>query len=614
MFYKRFVVISLTLVLWAGPLLAQEPATPAPGPETDATSVQEKPAANTAKEQQEKVKAQAVVLLREIADEAGRMQLVENRISIQTLVANLMWDADEKASRDLFTFAMADVRSLYTAPADENDEDSAKYKRRMEAGQLRQSLLMTLAVRDPKVARTFLRATHELASTGGNEAYGPYGNDDQLELTLALQIARNDPDQALEMGRQSLAKGFSPQVVSLAQMIYKKNPESAAKLTGETITKLKGVNLAENQEAASLAIMLFQVGAAPVTSSRDKNHKADTFLDEASLRELAEMITTAAMTAGPEDYRLASIGSLLDQLEKYAPSQAKQLRRKMSPLAEGANPNGENWMEFNRIRDQGTVEDLLAAAEKPENATMKPSYYDAAVTKLLAAGEIDRARNLVNEKVTDTDLKHRLSQQVEQGALEQAATKGNLEESRRLLSGVKTNEERVMVLAALATSVGTKDKKAALRLLEEATNMSVPRARTYKQLFARLALVKAYASLDPDQAFSILEGSVDQANELLAAFLLLGEFLGEGEVVRNDEVTIFQLGPSVNSEVSEYRATVNTLAMADFGRMKGVADRFQRPEIRLLARLLVAQSVLSDPADDDPMKGIIRPSGFGPID
>jgi hypothetical protein len=612
MSHQRSAVVLLSILSFIQPVLGQTPAPPAPqDPPAPAAA---SPSATATKEEQEKAKLLAVELLREVADEGGRMRLVENRIYFQTAAADLLWEQDEKAARNLFQFAMADVRSLYANDADDDVEASHQYRRRSEAGSLRQNLLVTLAGRDAKLARTFLRETHDLATAAGNEAYGPYGNDEQLELTLAMQIAQSDPEQALEIGRQSLAKGFAPQVVTLAQTLYKKSPETAAKLIGETVAKLKTANLTEDTNAAALAITTFQVGLSKETKPKADEKDKVALVDDAAMRDLAEMIAQAAQNAGPENYNLVSVRSLLDQMEKYAPARVKQLRRKLGAEQGFGSPEADSWVELTRLREEGNVDQLIEAAEKPSNAGNRPMFYDAAVSKLIEAGELDRARNLVNAKIPDADTKKRMLATIEQGALTQAAIKGNIEESRRMLSGLKGNEERIMVLTQLALAVAPKDRKAALLLLEEASNMMPVRARTYRQMFARLALIRAYAMVEPDQGFNILESSVDQANELLAAVFLVGEFIAEGEVVRDDEVAIFQMGRSLDGEIGQYRVTVNALALADFKRMKGVADRFQRPEIRLLARLLVVQSVLVDPEKEKENR-VVTPTIYpGPID
>lgn len=587
MFCQRLVIAVLVLCVSVSALVGQTPVAPT---EPAASATQE---TQNADEKKQQLKAQAVALLRAMSEEAGQMRLAENRAFFLTSVADLLWDEDEKTARDLYRYAMADVRTVLARGSGE-DESPSRYGRRMESGNLRQALLMSLAAHDPKTARAFLRETHDLATAGGNETYGPYGNDEQLELNLAVEIARNDPAQALEIGRQILAKGFSQQLLTLAQAIYKKDPEAATKFAGETIAKLKNTNLNEDPNASSYAISLFQAGVVPEGRVADPNKKATPLLDDAQMRELADLIAQAALSSMGDESNpgAGAVSGLLSDLEKYAPARVRQIRAKMGPEAVSSNEAQNAWKEVMRLREQGTVDEILQAAAKPENAPMSAMYYDAAVNKLIVAGEIDRARSLVAEKITEPENKRRLLETIEQGALAKAATSGNLDESRRLLSTVRTDEERIMTLAQLAMAVGAKDKKTALGLLQEASSMLTPRSRNYRQLLARMALVNAYASIGSDRAFDILESSVEQSNEVLAAFFVVGEFVMEDEVVRDDEVTVFQLGRLIGNDLQQYRKMVSLMALSDFKRMRGVADRFQRQEVRLLAQLFIADSLL----------------------
>jgi hypothetical protein len=47
-----------------------------------------------------------------------------------------------------------------------------------------------------------------------------------------------------------------------------------------------------------------------------------------------------------------------------------------------------------------------------------------------------------------------------------------------------------------------------------------------------------------------------------------------------------------NELISSVSTDINALARADFDRTKALADRFLRDEIRIIARLLLAQSIL----------------------
>jgi len=61
-------------------------------------------------------------------------------------------------------------------------------------------------------------------------------------------------------------------------------------------------------------------------------------------------------------------------------------------------------------------------------------------------------------------------------------------------------------------------------------------------------------------------------------------------------------------------STIQQLAKADFGKMKSLTNRFDRPEIRILAKMMVLRAVLDpkgpakpeEPGDDTTM---IEPDG-----
>jgi hypothetical protein len=90
----------------------------------------------------------------------------------------------------------------------------------------------------------------------------------------------------------------------------------------------------------------------------------------------------------------------------------------------------------------------------------------------------------------------------------------------------------------------------------------------------------------------MLEPIVEQLNELIAAGALLGGFFSE-QFVKDDEIQLSSMNSFLPMIAGQYAADLNAVAREDFDRTKMVADRFQRLEVRTLARLLLIQSILS---------------------
>ena len=368
-------------------------------------------------------------------------------------------------------------------------------------------------------------------------------------------------------------------------------------MVGDILTKLKTVDLKTNQEAANVAVRLLEMAteqAQPKAKSATKEVKP--LLSEQSLRELAELIVAAALEASPEKGgHPLDIESVMTQLEKYAPSRTQQLRRLKS---QSGPENGQAYDDFQKLVEAGNADALIAAAEKA-NPGLRESYYQQAALKLVNDDKIDQARQVITDHVSDPDQRKQMLAELDKQVLTAAASKGNMEETRKLISTASTSEERIGILTQLAMAVAEKgDKKVALQILEEARTFSPARTRYSRQLLARLQIARAYAHVDPAQSLAILESSTDQFNELIGAGIVLGEFLGEEEFVRDDEIMLLFVSQMTDMFQQEFGKDLGLLAAADFTRTRDMVEKFQRFEVRIMARLLVVQSVLMPNEDD----------------
>jgi hypothetical protein len=186
-----------------------------------------------------------------------------------------------------------------------------------------------------------------------------------------------------------------------------------------------------------------------------------------------------------------------------------------------------------------------------------------------------------------------------------AATAGDLEKAHKLLAGIRNNERHAIALTQLAATVATKgDRKIALQLLKEARALVNYRAKNFMQLAAQLQVAQTYAALDPERSLAILEPIIDQLNELVAAGSVIGGFISE-EFVKDDEIVLEPVSEMLASFAKQYGNDLSNLTRVDFDRTRAAAERFQRSEVRLVARLLVVQSVLAPASTADNSKGKI---------
>ena len=129
-------------------------------------------------------------------------------------------------------------------------------------------------------------------------------------------------------------------------------------------------------------------------------------------------------------------------------------------------------------------------------------------------------------------------------------------------------------------------------MLDEAQTLIKTDFDSRTQTNALLALVSAYALVEPTRAFAIIERTIDRANDDMTKLLLLDKLVKTG-VVKQGELTMRQMGAiPIDYSVFKYGKSVTALANVDFDRTRAAADRFERNELRLMARLVLAQSLL----------------------
>jgi hypothetical protein len=141
------------------------------------------------------------------------------------------------------------------------------------------------------------------------------------------------------------------------------------------------------------------------------------------------------------------------------------------------------------------------------------------------------------------------------------------------------------------------DKKAASQLLEEARGLVDRQPDNEKEIEALLEVARGFALVEPARTFEMIDPLIDQANDMLTAAALLEKFGQGGGVFRKGEMILVHGLSELGGAHARYVKALSELARVDFDRTKAAADRFNRDEVRLVARIVVARSILSDRLD-----------------
>ncbi len=153
------------------------------------------------------------------------------------------------------------------------------------------------------------------------------------------------------------------------------------------------------------------------------------------------------------------------------------------------------------------------------------------------------------------------------------------------------------VFAAQMSKMG--EQETALQLMNEAESFASQNPINYLDFMQNWMLASGYAQVAPEKAFPILEDSIYRLNETVSAFVKVAAFMDvSGEIIENGEVQVGTFGGGMIKQVSgnlgQTNESLKLLADADFARTKNLTNRFERTELRVLARLLILRAVFSE--------------------
>ena len=155
------------------------------------------------------------------------------------------------------------------------------------------ALELLVQTRPAKLAEALAKATQPNAKQdSGYMNFNPDQYRVQREIALEQQFAvlaaEQNPDKAIKLIKESLAKGISWNVLPLLQKLKKKDEKKATQLADEVIGKIVETDLTKRNEDLGAAIRFLQYATNP-NAPKDTKEKLFKFTD-AQLKDLANKI------------------------------------------------------------------------------------------------------------------------------------------------------------------------------------------------------------------------------------------------------------------------------------------------------------------------------------
>ena len=630
----------LTLLACSAIAVAQDPT-------SQTATAQASPDPQQQQEEKAKLDKKAISLLEQVVSESQGLKLPENKIRVNIIAGDLLWEKNPARARGLLSDGGAMLGQM-AAEMDRSDRDQMQM-----FNQLRQELVLTAGRHDGDLAYQLLRSTQPQQQASANATVGPrnrqfaFDQTDGLEQRLLSTIASSDPKYAYQKVVESLDKGEYPTAIAtvLAQL-QTKDPEAFKKLADKTLNRLSSDSLLANRQATSLAMSLLQPGPRPADNTppatattttanpQTARSNAQPVLSDTAYHDLMDNAINAALSAtsagqlnniqrggggaramrGPQTQQqsptddaqvrqnnaralLFSMQIMLPQIDKYVPDRAAAVRQKLTELGMNTSQMANIGNQM-RAMQQGTSDALLTAASTAPQPIQSRMYQQAA-QRAIEEGNIDRAVDIANSHL-DENGKTAIMQAVDFKKLTMSASPEKLNEIKQKLAALSSDHERVKYLIDLANATQKDNQKLALRFMEDARNLVTKRATDYDDFADQLKVADAYAPLDSAKSFEIVDSGITQLNELLQAATVLNGF--EVDIFRDGELSL-RSGNDLVGMLARYGQELAALAKVDFDGAQSSASKFQMPEPRLNARLSIVQRILGgDSAATDNLR------------
>lgn len=543
------------------------------------------------------LKKDAVAFLRETMADVNNLRTLENRISFSAELAGLMWFHDEKEARALYVTAFGNFKELLMqydqqmnsfGPSEEGEDDSHSYSRGPIFGevtdkarlmrrfqiamQVRQQMAMSLAEHDAELAFGFY---YESLATLSNPAFRKQmaDRDRYFEAQLMTQIAQTNAGKAAQFAVRSVQEGLNYHHIELLKKIHEKDPEKGAELAAAMLSKVK------TEKAGDFWITSGFLSTASESFERSKGEGAKRpMLDRDALRDLADTFGQAILS---NDSEHTNGLQYVDEIEKFSPSRASQIRAKFKADTGHRDPN--------RFTVRGE------APPPPPPAYKGPVNTSGSGTSAVERRERERIELEKAEKELKDNVGKLSSKQLPKEEREKIVA-----QARRILMAAPGKDKKIMGLSVLAAQVAKfGDKELAAEIMKEAQALVNPVPKTYQDFLLTWMLAAGYAESEPEKAFPLLEETIMRANDTLAAFIKVGEFIDvAGEMIDEGEVQVGAFGGQMvrglTNELGMADATLRTLARADFKKTRDLANRFDRSEVRILAKMMILRAVLGE--------------------
>jgi hypothetical protein len=606
-------------------------------------------------EEKAKLEKKALALLEQVVTDSQGLKLPENKLRVQIAAADMLWDKNPARARGLLTDGGAMLGQMMLEMNRQDRDDltvinSLRQELVLTAGRHDADLgYQLLRSTQPHPQQQSQQGLTLGPGRGGNRPQIIFDQQaNNLEQQLLNTVAATDPKYAYQKAIESLDKNeFPPSLSRILSQLQTKDPELFKKLSDKTLNRLASDSLLSSGQATSVAMNLLMPGPVPANTATGSqttttnlpsttsaqpapaNPNRTPVLSESSYHDLLDSAITAALSvtsAGPMNNMqrggggairvqprgpgqqpqqnppdeaqirqnnarslLFSLQGMLPMIDQYMPERASSVRQKLTELGINNNAAQGPGNAMRAMMNQGTTSDSLVTAAAASAPQIQSRLYQMAAQRAIDEGNTDKAVDIATNHLDDNG-RNAIMQAVDFKKLTTTVSPEKINEIKQKLAALPSDNDRIKYLIDLAKATQKDNQKLALKFMDDARNLVTKRAADFDDFGNQIKVADAYATLDSKKSFEILDAGIAHLNELLQAAQVLNGF--EVDIFKDGEMSM-RINDDLVGMVNRFGSELAALAKIDFEGARTTAEKFQMPEPRLNARLLIVQGILA---------------------
>jgi hypothetical protein len=253
-------------------------------------------------------------------------------------------------------------------------------------------------------------------------------------------------------------------------------------------------------------------------------------------------------------------------------------------------PSTQSLIEMEESIRDGTVDDLVALAERFPHLADQILF--RTLMKARLAGDLDLMRKITDRIKGSPERRQRMLDMVADAQRAVTFDEAELAKMETKLNETPSLQKRVELLISSAYRAGAGNRALALKLLNRAEQMVDTMSPGKEQSHSQILLAMFYCFEKDDHGFAIMESLVPKLNSLVDAAVRLDGY--DTSYLREGEWNM-SAGGMVGELLTRLSQGAEFFAWSDFDRAMSLTGQFERAEIRMMAQLKLAQSILAGP-------------------